>query len=639
MLLAIRERAKGWIAWVVIILIGAAFALFGLSSYMGPSGESRAVATIDGFDISPDAVSQAYRDQRRQMEQMLGERFDPAMINERELRLQALNQVIDEYLLSEFIESQGLRLSDQDLAAAIRSQEVFHDDGRFSSERYHQLLRANRLSSNQYEAQVRRMALMEQVQSAIGQTALVTDRDVEQLVALQRQERDISYLTIPLSAFREAIAVDDDAVSAYYEENRGEFMSAESVRLDWVELRRDDLLADMEISDDDLRERYEQIKDRRFTEAQTRQVRHILVQLPENADAESEQAAQERIESLRSRIEAGESFADVAREASDDSASASRGGDLGDVVRGDMVEAFEEAAYSLAPGELSEPVRTRFGFHLIEVTAVQGGETTPFDEVRDQLRAELADERVNNTFFEQSSRLDELAFEWPDSLEQAADTLDLEIETSDWITRDGVEEGMGRHEAVVEAAFSELVLETRQNSDLIEIADDHYVVVRVRDHQPPEQRTLEDVAGEIRERLQNERAAEAAEERLQELRARLEAGETLEDLASANDTIRLEQAGFVSREADLPPAVLQEAFWLGRPADEGRSLGQAQLNGQDLALVVVAGVRDGDMESISDEERSQIRDQLRIAYSQEAIRDFVAELRAQAEIEIFEDRL
>lgn len=640
MLLAIREHAKGWIAWVVIVLIGAAFALFGLSSYMGPSGGSRAVATINGNDINPDMVSQAYREQRRQIEQMMGDRFDPAMINDRQLRREALDRVIDDYLLSEFIDSQRLRLSDQDLAAVIRSQEVFQEDGRFSSERYHQLLRANRLNSNQYEAQVRRMALMQQVQGAIGETALVTDREVEQVIGLQRQEREISYLTLSPATFRDTVSVDDEAVRAYYEQNPESFMSPETVELNWVELRRDDLLAEMEISDEDLRARYEQVKDSRFTETESREVRHILVQLDQDADAETEESVKKRIEDLRSRIEGGASFPDIASQSSEDSGSASMGGGLGEVERGDMVPSFEEAAFSLKEGELSQPVRSQFGFHLIEVTAIHGGETQPFGQVREQLQGELAEERVNNRFFEQSRRLDELVYEWPDSLEEAADALGLEVQSTGRFSRDGADEGIGSHEAVVNAAFSEPVLSARQNSELLQLADDHYVVIRVAKHQPSEPLAFEEVADDIRDQLRHQRAAEAAHERAAELFTRLQSGEAPDELAASEDDLEVQQAGFVSRQDDaLPAAVLQEAFRLERPQADGRSVGQSRLDGGEYALVVVSGVRDGDVESVNDEERQRLRDQLQTAYAQEATQDFIRELRAQADIEIFEDRL
>lgn len=639
MLLAIREHAKGWIAWVVIILIGAAFALFGLSNYMGPSGGSRAVATVNGNEISPEAVSEAYRNQRQQIEQALGDRFDPGMIDDQALRRQALDQVIDQHLMTEFVQSKGLRLSDQDLAAVIRSQEMFQEDGRFSSDRYHQLLRANGLSSPQYEAQIRRMRLLEQLQGAIGETSVVTDRDVEQVIALQQQERDVSYLTVPLAMFRQVVSVDDAAVRSYYEEHQDEFTSPERVKLNWVELRQDDLLADMDISEEELRARYDQVRERRFTDPETRDVRHLLVQLPEDADGEAEEAARRRTEELRARIEGGEDFSDVAREASDDTGSASRGGELGEVARGDMVETFEERAFSLEPGELSEPVRTRFGYHLIQVDQVRGGATRSFEDVQDELREELAMERVSNAFFDAANRLDQLAFDWPDTLQEAADALDLEIRTTDWIARDGTSEGVGSHEEVIEAAFSEPVLQARQNSDLLELEEDRYVVIRVDEHQAPEQLAMEDVEEEIRERIRNERAVEAAQARVQALEEQLREGASLETVTGDTDEITLSQPGYVSRESDVPAAVLQEAFGLERPGEEGRSVGQVRLDGDNYAVVVVSGVRDGDMQSVDDEERQRIRDQLRIAYGQDAMRGFVEDLRARAEVEVFEERL
>lgn len=639
MLLAIRERAKGIVAWVVIILIAAAFAAFGLANYMEPAGSPRAVATVDGTDISPDEVNRVYRQQRAELEEMLGDRFDPSLFSEDELRRDALDRVIEERLLAEFIDRHRLRLSDGDLAAVIRSQEVFHENGRFSSERYQQLLQANRLSSGQYERQVRQGVLMDQLRGAISDTALVPDQELDRLLALQNQERDLAYFRISGERLLETISIDDDAVRSHYDANQDSYLSEERVRLAYLELRQDELLSEVEVEESDIRARYEQFRDSRFTETETREVRHILLNLDADADSDTVEETRERLQEIRQRIVDGESFADLAGEYSDDSGSAGQGGELGELEAGDLHEDFDAVAFELDEGELSDVVRTPFGFHLIEVTGIRGGEAQDYDEVRDTLARELAEERVGNLFFERSTLLDELIFDWPDSLEPAAEELSLDVRTSDWIRRDGAEDGIGAHSAVVEAAYSDDVLEARQNSELLEIDDGHYIVVRIEDHEPPEQLAFDQVEDEIREQLKRRAAMDEARELAESLRQRLQDGEEAEALAEEYDVVRLDAPGFVDRDSGAPWSVLEAAFTLERPAEGEIRTGLAEMGGGDLAVVLVRAVRDGEAGDMSAEDRDRLKDQLRMAYGDDALLGLVRSLRAEAEIEIHEDRL
>lgn len=641
MLLAIRERAKGIVAWVVIILIAAAFAAFGLANYMEPAGTPRSVATVNGSDVSPDEVNRVYRQQRAELEEMLGDRFDPSLFSEEELRREALDRVIEERLLRDFIEKHRLRLSDSDLAAVIRSQEVFHEDGRFSSRRYQQLLQANRLSSSQYERQVRSGVLMDQLRGAVSDTALVPDEELDKLLALQSQERDVAYLRISGEQLLETVEVDDDAVRQYYDDNADRFMSEERVRVSYLELREEDLLGEIEIEIDEeaVRSRYDDVRDSRFTETESREVRHILLAVDSDADSETVDQTRERLEELRTRIEDGESFSELAEEYSDDSATAAQGGDLGELEAGDLHEDFDAAAFSLGEGELSEVVSTPFGFHLIEVRDIRGGEVRPFEDVRETLARELAEERVGSVLFERSSTLDELIFDWPDSLDPAAEELGLEIRESDWFTRDGAEDGIARYSEVVEAAYSEDVLDARQNSELLEVGEGHYLAIRVSEHEPSEQQAFEDVEDEVRLQLRRQAAMEQARELAETLRDRLRDGEDAETLADEFDVVRLSAPGFIDRDGGAPWSVLETAFTMERPTDDAVRTGLAEMGGGDLAVVLVRAVRDGDVADMDPEDRARLKDQLQMAYGEDALLSLVRSLRAEADIEVFEDRL
>ncbi|SEO59027.1 SurA N-terminal domain-containing protein [Aquisalimonas asiatica] len=636
MLQSIRDRATGWIAWVVIILIGSAFALFGLSNYMEPGGTPRAVATVNGSDISRDEVGRAYRNQRQQIEQAYGDDLEITDEIDRQIRRDALERLINQRLVADYIDDRNMTVSDQDLAAIIRSQEVFHEGGRFSQERYQAVLRANQMNSAQYEQHVRQDALAQQVRAAFTESGLVTEREVDDLLRLQMQERDVAWLRLDNSAWHDDVEVSDDDIQAYYDEHRDTFVTEERVRLAYVELRREDLIDGVDVSDEEIETRYEQVRDERYTEDREVEARHILIRVDEDADDDTVSEAQERAEALRQRITDGESFAELAEEYSDDPASGARGGDLGRVERGDMVEPFEDALFALEEGELSEPVRSPFGIHLIEATTSTGGEVTPLDEVRDELRREIAEEQVSNEFFDDLNRLDELAFDSPDTLDDAAEGLGLEIHETDWITREGGD-GIASEPEVLEAAFDREVLEDRMNSAVIELGDDRAVVVRVSEHEPQEQLELDEVRDEIEARVRDRKAAEAAEAFADEIMERIRAGESPAEIASEDDRVSFEDIGWVNRqEGGAPGQVLRTVFGMVRPENDTPSL-ERILAANDPVILVLRGVRDGDAEGIDAEERRELAERLRESYGDEAVEQFLAQLRADADVEVHDD--
>lgn len=633
MLQAIRDRTRGWIAYVIVALLVIPFALFGMYNYLADGGGPQTVATVNGEEITRDRLDQAYRQRQSQLREMLGERFDPAMFDDGELRREALQQLIDRQLLLGYAQEYGLRVSNQEVAAAVRQQSVFQVDGEFSVERYRELLSQNNISPEQYEAQVRRDLALDALREAVSGSAMASDREIERLVALQRQERRTGWLTLSAAAFAEEVSVDEAAIEDYYEEHRDDYRRPEAVRLSYILLDPETLAEELEVSEETLRERYEE----RVAAAEgdsARSVRHILLEIPEDGDAD---AVRERAEELRERVRDGESFADLAEEYSDDPGSARAGGDLGEVRRGDFVEPFEEAAWALEEGELSEPVRTEFGYHLIEVTAIEEPDVPDFDSLREELRAEAAAERAERRLFELGNELETLAFENPDSLEPAAEALGVEVQETDWVTRDGADSGIASASAVLEAAFSDELIDERVNSDLLELSDDRYAVVRVADYREAEVRPLEEVREDVRAAAREARAAEAARERAETLRERLAEGADLAELAG--DGVEVTEPRWVRRDsADVPGAVREAAFRLPAPADDEPASELARLQ-DGWAVLVVDEVRPGDSDDLSDEAREELRSTLNRLDGNAAFEALVASLREQADISIREDRL
>lgn len=637
MLQAIRDRTKGWIAYVIVGLIVVPFALFGVYNYL-TGGANPTVAEVNGIQITRVQLDRAVNEQRNQLRQMLGERYDPAMFDDSALRRQVLDQMIDQAVLTDFVRSHGFRVSDQSLLGVIRTQPMFQVDGRFSAERYHTLLQQNGIAPEQYEAQLRRRQMLSQLQQAVGASAIVTDAELARFVALRRQQRDLSWLRVSAEALEDQVSVDEKAVAEYYQAHREAFRTPERVRLSYLELDASALAGRAEVDEAALRERYEEVKDTRFVVPAARHVRHLLIAVPEDADEAAVQAARERIAGLRERIVGAGSFAEVAREHSDDIGTAAAGGDMGFIQRGDTAPDFQEAAFSLDEGEVSEPVRTEFGWHLIQVTEVRPEQIKPFEEVRDEIRSALARERLDNGLAEAANRLANLAYENPNSLQPAAEALGLEVKTTDWIPRGGGSEGLAAESALVEAAFSPEVLEQRLNSRVIELGPGRQVVIRVRDHRAAEAPPLDQVRERVRESLVAERAAALAREKGEALLAKAESGTTLEQLTGTAAT-SLQSPGWVGRDHQgAPAAVINRAFRLPHPAQGERSLAGLSLPAGDYAVVAVGGVRQGEVADLSGEEKNRIQQGLRELDARISMQGLLAALRQSADVEVFEDR-
>lgn len=596
MLQEIRERAKGWVAWVIVIFISIPFAFWGIDSYFG-GGAEPVVATVDGTEITERAFNRNVNRTRMQLRDRLGDAYDPALFGEGQLREQVLDRMIRETLLLETSAAMGFAVSDQAVRAAVLSESAFHEDGAFSKARYERVLRLQGMSPSAYEDAVRRQLLATQLSRALRETAFVTPETTAESASLLAQQRALAYVWLPRADFADAAEPPrPNEIRTYYDEHQAEFATLEQVKVSYLLLDPESALeAEDEVDEASLRAAYRERLDE-FTEPERRHLRHILLRVPNDADASETQAVRERLQAVRERIEAGESFTEVAAEISEDPGSADAGGDLGFVERGGLDPAFEQVAFALEPGTLSEPVRSRFGYHLVEVLEVEGGEAKPFAEVRDQLAAEMTAGSAEAAFFEQAEQLATLTYESPDSLIPAAETLGLEIQTSDWIERGGNGDGLFAHPKVRAAAFSAEVLERGNNSELIEPDRERLqaLVLRVSEHREPSVRPLDEVRDEIAATLEQRRAAAAALDAAERIAARAEAGEALAEAAEAAGGFEVVELGHIGRTADeVPPPVLELGFSMPRPGAGQTRYETGTGAGGDALVVALSEVVDG----------------------------------------------
>ncbi|RFF29343.1 hypothetical protein DZC52_13660 [Wenzhouxiangella sediminis] len=634
MLQAIRDRVTGIVAIFVLGLLAVPFLFFGLDSYMRGVPQD-AVAVVGDAEISSSEFQTSFAQYRQRLRQQLGDRYSELDTNQPAVRREHLEGMIDQLLLRQYAEDLGLRVSDQALAQVIRDIPAFQIEGQFNQDVYMQALRGAGETPRSFEQTLREDIQTSLIPQALSGSAVVTETEVDRLISLQRQTRQVSLVQVPAAEFEDQVEVSEEDVEAYYQDNIDRFTTEERVRLAYVELQPEALIEEAELSEEELRQRYESARQRYLT-PEARRASHILITSEGAGDAESAEALATE---LRERIAEGESFQELAAEYSDDPVSAEQGGDLGWIEPEDMVAPFEEALYDLAAaGDVSDPVETQFGWHIIRLDEIRPPQGMSFEEARPEILEEHLQRQREDLYIELSERMVDLVYADDSSLDPLAEELGLEIKETDWFTRAGAENGIASNEEVVQAAFSDLVLLDEAVSDPIEIDRNHMVAVKVLEHEPAEPRPLEEVSDRIRQRLVTERSREMAEERAEALLERVGSdGSTLESLAESEglDLVSIDSLG--RRDFQQGPAFLREVFRLPAPGEEPTLHVLPRQGG--YALVRLEGVRAGNPAEASETERDMMRRQLRSTRTQEALEGLIARLREETEISVVEDRL
>ncbi|HEC20379.1 MAG TPA: peptidylprolyl isomerase [Gammaproteobacteria bacterium] len=636
MLHFIRERAQGWIAWVIVGLLIIPFALWGINQYFGNGGKLVA-ATVNGEEISQSDFQTAFYEQRSRMQEMLGSQYD-AQLFDPQIKKRVINELVDRELLLQHAEDMGFRVSDETVVATIQSIDAFREDGVFSASLYQQQLQTQGQSPASFERRVKRMMLAGQLPDGLAVSIFITDAELARMIKLEKQQRDFQFFTLSTANYSDEASVDDAAIKAYYEQHVERFMTPEKVRVEYVELSASGLKSDKEPTEEELREFYEANKDQYGT-PEERRASHILIQLDEGADEAAVEAARKKAEALVARLRAGESFEKLAKENSDDPGSAETGGDLGFFGRGVMEPDFESAAFSMKKGEISDPILTSFGYHIIKLTDIRGGASKSFDEVRDEIREQFKRDAKERKYFELADKLTNLAYESPDSLSEVADTLGLELKQSPYFTRRGGP-GIFANPKVLALAFSDEVLKQGYNSEPIELGENHVVVLRLLDHQEAARRPLEEVKEQVKQLLVQEKAREAVKAAGEKAVQQLRGGES-SDTVLQNLSAKWQAAKAVLRDAKSPDAaIVRQAFRLNRPSSaDSPEYGGVVLASGDYAVIRLDKVVDGDPTKLDAAEKTKLRRQLAGEQGANAQMHLIAALRAKAKINIQADDL
>lgn len=606
MLQQIREQARGVFGWIILGAIVVVLTLFGFGAFTAFVSSEPTVAKVGKADITRGELEQGIDRQRRQLLAAMGPDVDPELLDDARLGDRVLANLVQRRLLLEGARTAGMVIAEREVDRMIVGMEEFRSEGRFDPDRFRFVLGSAGMTPSGFRNALTEDLLIEQLAGGVGDSSFTTRRELADMAALLLQQRDAAWLRFDPERFREEVEVEDVLLRDFYERHLDDYFAQQQVLLRYVVLERDVIADDVEVSEAAVRGAYERELEA-FEGQERRRASHILINI---SDARSEADALAEARELRERIMAGEDFAVIARDHSDDPGSAAEGGDLGMAGRDTFVPPFERALFGLdAVGDVSVPVITQFGVHLIRLEEIASSEPPTFERRRPALVARLKQEAARIQFTERRQELDTLAFETPD-LEEPAATLGLEILEAGPFTRAGGE-GLFANRELLRAAFSREVLEEGYNSSAIEVADGLVVVLRVADRQRAYQRDYEEVADEVRTDFLTAESLRLAREAAGVALARLREGAGTGSVAGLHGLDWQRRDGLTRNDAGVPGRVREEAFALPHPPSEDRSIGSVELMDGSQVVVIVTDVRPGDPATLGSDEREQLVNLLR----------------------------
>ncbi len=630
MLDKLREGAQGKVAKVILGLIILSFALAGVGSYL--NGPARtAPATVNGNDISAPALENAYRNERARMESQMGESFNQLAANPdymKQFRRGVLDRLIDQALIDDKARSLGLRVSDEQIKQAIVAMPEFAENGKFSNDRYLQLIRRAGMTPEMFRDSLRQDMVRQQLMGAVLGSEFALKGEAEQLDRLYNQTRDLRLIRLAASAYVDGIEVSDAEVEQFYKANSARFMNDETVKVDYLLLDAANLGKNIKVTEQDAQDYYDQHQDL-FQRPERRQVAHILIPF-----GKDEKAAEQKAEAVLAKAKAGDDFAALAKADSSDTFSAKKGGELDWFEKGVMDPAFEKAAFALAKvGDLSAVVKSPFGFHIIKLLAVEPAKTKPLVDVMSDTIARLQSEKAKEQFFAEQQKMADSSFENPDSLDLTAEAMGLQVQSTGYFSQADAPAPLNDPK-VLSVAFSEQLRDDNTNSDVIELADGKALVLHIMGHQPKAAKPLAEVKEQVITAIKHDKASEVARGKAQGLLDKLKAGENVQaDLTALG--LKVDTHTGVSRFVqEMDQNLVTQAFRMPHPTDGKPSVELVTEANGDRVVVALDKVN---VIKEPSQMVSLLQGQLGQGKAQADYKSLIDELRKAAKIEYFTD--
>jgi peptidyl-prolyl cis-trans isomerase D len=634
MLQAINDRAKGIIGWIIIGIISLTFALFGIADYLG-DGPSPFAVKVDDSEVSIRDYQEALSRQRQRLDSMFAGKLPTDAAFENQMKQQVLNQLVTRILIENRARAAGYRVTDEMVSAEIKIIESFQQNGQFSSAMYEQAVNFQGMSVGQFENVFRSDMLVQQMQKALMQSSIIAGGDLQQVKKLQQQTREVSYIEFNNSQYMADISVTDEEVQRYYDQNSDSYMHPEQVSISYVELKADDIPSNIDVDEESIRRQYDEYV-AFIADNEQRKAKHILVQFDADADDALATAAKNKINAALVELKSGASFDALAKKLSDDSGSASQGGDLGWISKGVMGEVFDAALFKLNKNEISDIVQTGFGYHLIKLVDIKTPAMDDYETRKAALIKDLKQQTIEKIFYDRSELMATLAYESDDTLMPVADALQLKMHQSELFTR-ATGSALAANSVVRNAAFDVSVLKEGRNSDVIELDRNHILVLRVDQHINAQPKNLDEVRAEIEMSLTFIKANEKAQEESFQALQDLQQGKSLKEVVKTQN-VGLKRLGNIKRDnASADRIIVGEAFQMNKPAADKSVFKIVELR-YGVAVIALHSVSETDAQVSVDGRQSDAMQALardiEIGLSNQEMTAVIEFIKSQADITI-----
>ena len=606
MLQVIREKTQGIVIWGIVILIVIAFTLIGNNYGSGFFGGSSIAAKVDGKKITWREIDSLAEKQRHYLAST-----NPQMLNKldlKELRFHIQQYLIRQLALGSQLKKQGFLVSEQQVAKYIKDNPTFQEQGKFSAEKYKQFLKSVAENEASFTKNVNAGMVIDQPKNGFIASSFVLNNEIEEMLSLFFQQRDFGYLLVPADRFRNKDDVNKEDIEKHFQQHQNMFIAPEKVKLAYIELTIDALIKAISFTEEKLKEYYRK-HENLYTIPKEIEVAHILINAPKDSDLDKSGEARTKIDDILARVKLGEDFSTLAKKYSEDPQSAPAGGNLGKISKGLTVPEFEQVAFSLTKDQaLSDIVQTEYGYHIIKLLNTYDSYVKPFDSIREQLEENYRREIAESQFADKGEELANLAFEYPDSLQYAADKMQLPIKETELFSKEEPT-GIASVPVVAKAAFDEELLAKNKNSDLLKVDDERYVIIRVMEHAPTRALQLKEVEKEIRSVLALDKAKKKAEEFGKKLLTKLQDGRTPYAIAKEADVEWIVEKDVERMNAKINAYLIRQAFSLAKPVAKKTTIAGFSLPQGDYVVLSLQKVKTSDKaneEHIKEQFKQQI---------------------------------
>jgi peptidyl-prolyl cis-trans isomerase D len=631
-----RTFVRGPVGVALLVLFMVPFIITGFYGYFSSSPQGKSVAEVAGVAISAAELDAKVQQMRQQMRQQ-SPQVDSAMIDSFIQPAMVLGGLVNNELMMHEANSTNMLISTAQAAQLIYAAPSFHQDGKYSRESFQRFVRDRGMSETGFINSLRGDLLMNQVRTGIVDTDFALPGELTEQRRLAEQQRDIRFAHKRADKLAQSYDVSDEDVAAYYEANAESFMRAQQFQLSYIEIDPSKA-SEVVISEEDVALEYQArlgaIK-AVAANSERRQVAHIQIAL---GDERTDQEAQSLISTIEAEIDSGADFAAMAKKYSDDKATANTGGKLGTFTRGELPEEMAQVLFSMNKGQVSTAIEVENNIHILKLEDIVQRELPSQEDLAEGIRRDLKQARITAELSEKAAQLDELAFEHGD-LQTPSEVVGIAIKTSSWFSLDAPN-GIASNPQVIQALNSAAVKKDGHNSDMIELGENHYVVIRLADTRPAEPIPMADVKDSIVESVRLARAADELDVKAEALREQLSAGAAFEALVDDLGTEADSANGLTRNSRDPALQIVREAFSLSRPAaGEQGTVSVLRLANGDLVVVQVTAVREGAATVLTAEQQARALGELAAAEGDRTLRQSIELVRHNVDVTINEELL